>query len=325
MGCCPTGADAILPVERATERDGAVVAEGPVTAGDGVRPEGADVRAGASVLAAGTPLTPLAVAAIAGLGLPAVRVTRRPRAVVLTTGDELVPPGGELRRGQIHESNSFLIAATLEGFGCEVDVRRSGVGDTPEATHDAFAGALDADLVVSSGGVSVGPRDQVRPALAALGVEELFWRVSLQPGKPVFAGARSGGPVVLGLPGNPLSVLVGLHLLVRPFVGALLGRAEEGERTAPLGDAVRRLATRTRALPMRLDGGVLRTLGADLSHQLARAAAADALAVIAIGEGEAAAGDAVPYVPAALTARPASGRRPPAGARAGARRRPGSR
>jgi molybdopterin molybdotransferase len=161
----------------------------------------------------------------------------------------------------------------------------------------AIEHALAFDLVVSSGGVSVGPRDQVRPALAALGVEQLFWRVALQPGKPVWAGAAPGGAVVIGLPGNPLSTLVGLHLLVRPLVRAMLGAAPEPERRAPLHGAVRRMATRTRALPMRLVDGTLHSLGADLSHQLARAAEADALALIDAGTGEVPGGAAVPYVP----------------------------
>jgi molybdopterin molybdotransferase len=267
-----------------------------VAAGDGVREAGADVRTGEAVLRSGTLLTPLAVSAVAALGLPTVLAARRPRALVLTTGDELAPPGAELRRGQIHESNSFLIAATLRELGCEVALGGE-VGDEEAETTEAFRRALEHDLVVSSGGVSVGPRDQVRPALAALGVEELFWRVAVQPGKPVWAGAVRGGAVVVGLPGNPLSVLVGLHLLVRPLVRAMLGAAPEPERHAPLGTTVKRLATRTRALPMRLGDGELRSLGAELSHQLGRAAEADVLAIVDAGEGEVAAGTPLPYVP----------------------------
>jgi molybdopterin molybdotransferase len=292
----PDGADAILPIERSIVKDGRVRADGPVRAGDGVRPRGADVGAGHAVLPAGTRLSPLAVAAIAGLGLATTRVARRPRVVVLTTGDELVPPGGSLRRGQIHESNSYLVAATLRGFGCDATVG-GRVGDTPEETVDAFRAALAADLVVSSGGVSMGPRDHVRPALAELGVRELFWRVALQPGKPVWAGRTDAGGFVIGLPGNPLSALAGLHLLVRPLVGALLGEPDRAPQAAPLGDPVRRLSTRTRALPMRLEGGVLRSLGAELSHQLARAAEADVLALVEPGDGEIPAGEALPYVP----------------------------
>jgi molybdopterin molybdotransferase len=285
-----------VPIERAVVEGDRVRAEGPVAVADGVRDRGADGRAGQVVLPAGTLLTPLAVSAVAGLGLPTVPAARRPRALVLTTGDELAAPGDELRRGQIHESNSFLIAATLAELGCQVEVG-GGVGDEADETMAAFEHALAFDLVVSSGGVSVGPRDQVRPALAALGVQQLFWRVALQPGKPVWAGAAPGGAVVIGLPGNPLSTLVGLHLLVRPLVRAMLGAAPEPERRAPLDGAVRRIATRTRALPMRLLDGTLHSLGADLSHQLARAAEADALALIDAGTGEVPAGAAVPYVP----------------------------
>ena len=297
-GVLPEGADAILPVERATERDGAVLAEGPVAAGDGVRPEGADVRAGAAVLAAGTPLTPLAVAAIAGLGLPAVRVTRRPRAVVLTTGDELVPPGGELRRGQIHESNSFLIAATLRRLrlrGRRPARRRRG---HPRGDHDGVRG-----------------RARRRPR------RELGRRLrrAARPGAPGARRPRRAGALLARRAAARQAVLRRRQQRrrgrARParatrcpcssactcWCGRSSARCWAGPRSpsghAALGDAVRRLPTRTRALPMRLDGMTLRPLGADLSHQLARAAAADALAVIAIGEGELPAGEVVPYVP----------------------------
>jgi molybdopterin molybdotransferase len=138
---------------------------------------------------------------------------------------------------------------------------------------------------LTSGGVSVGPHDHVKPALGALGVEELFWRISAQPGKPVFAGIR-GSQAVVGLPGNPLSVLVGLELLVRPALDVLAGRdAERPVRRARLASAVKRNAIRTRFLPAQLAGDVARPLGAGLSHLLAASALADALIVVPPGEG----------------------------------------
>jgi molybdopterin molybdotransferase len=167
-------------------------------------------------------------------------------------------------------------------------VLRERVPDDADATRHALARAFEAaDIVLTSGGVSVGPHDHVKPSLAALGVESLFWRISAQPGKPVFAGMRGAQPVI-GLPGNPLSVLVGLELLVRPAVAVLGGRSPEREvRRARLSRPLRRNAIRTRFLPVTLEGDEARPLGAGLSHLLAASALADALVVIPPGDGEA--------------------------------------
>ena len=297
-GVVPDGADAIVPIEQAEERDGVVAPTGPVAAGAHIRPVGADANAGDEVLPAGALLTPLAVAAVAGLGRTSVACARRPRVVVLVTGDELVPPGQPLRRGQIHESNSVLVAATLAAAGCVV-VRTATVPDDAAATEAAFASAIaDADLVVSTGGVSVGPRDHVKPALAALGVTELFWRIATQPGQPTWCGTAPDGTVVAGLPGNPLSCLVGLHLLLVPAVRALTG-ADPAPPTivAELAAPIAQLPARVRCLPMRLTDGRLEQIGASLSHQLSRSAQANALALIPIGDGELPAGARVDALP----------------------------
>ncbi len=298
-GVVPDGADAVVPIER-LELDGdrLVAIAGPVVPGESVREPGADVRAGAVVLAPGMRLSPIAASAVAGVGLATAPCTRLPRAVVLTTGDELVPPGGPRRRGQVHESNSVLVAATLAALGCAVEVGPR----VPDELDDAVRALRDAlgraDLVVTSGGVSVGPRDVVKPALAALGVEQRFWRVSIQPGRPVWAGRDAAGRTVVGLPGNPLSALVCLHVLVRPLVAALLGeRAGAAREQLVLEAPVRRLGARTRLLPMRAEGGVARAIGVEVSHQLARAAGADCLVVIPPGDGEVAAGARVEAVP----------------------------
>jgi len=260
-----------------------------------VRPVGADVVRGALTLAAGQVLAPHAVSAIAAVGHDDVSCVRRPRALVLATGDELAEPGSPLRRGQIHDSNTTLAALTLERLGCEV-VRGGRVGDDLAGTIASFERGAGFDLVVSTGGVSVGPRDHVKPALAALGADVLFWRVAIQPGKPIFASRLGGGALVLALPGNPLSALVGLQLLARPAIDVLLGTAGAGLLRASLAAEVRQLAGRVRALPSRLDDGSVRPL-ADASHQIARAATADALALIPRGDGTLAAGTIVDLVP----------------------------
>ena len=206
---------------------------------------------------------------------------------MVVTGDELVAPGEPLAHGQIHESNSILIAARCRQAGAEV-VRVVRVPDDAEATSAALALALrEADVVVTSGGVSVGTRDHVKPALASLGVEQLFWRMAVQPGRPTWCGMRDGR-VVVGLPGNPLSVMVGLELLLLPALLRLAGAAEAGPATfqLPLTSALRRDPERLRVRPVRLVPGGAEPLGADLSHQLARAALADALALVPVGEGE---------------------------------------
>jgi molybdopterin molybdotransferase len=293
-GVVPDGADAVVAIEHADAGHDWMRAHEPLAVGDGIRRRGADIEAGSVVVGAGERLTPVAVSALAAAGLGSVACVRRPRAIVLTTGDELVAAGTPLRRGQVHDSNSLLLTGTLTRLGCTVE-HGGRVPDTREETERLFAAALEADLVVSSGGVSVGPRDHVKPALAALGVEELFWRVAIQPGKPAWAGRSPSGGIVLGLPGNPLSALVGLHLLVGPLVRTLLGEREPAAVELPLAAPVRRLGRRLRALPARLEGGLVHPL-ADVSHQIARAAAADGLALVEAGEGEVPAGVAVPFV-----------------------------
>jgi molybdopterin molybdotransferase len=293
----PAGADTVVPVERARMNGDRVSFEGPVARGDHVRPRGTDVPAGAVVISAGSVLRPLALAAIATSGVDAVRCHRAPRVCVVVTGDELVAPGKPLLYGQIHESNSILIAARCEQAGAQI-VSVERVRDDAAATREALGQALErADVVVTSGGVSVGTRDHVKPALSALGVEQLFWRLAVQPGRPTWCGLRDGR-LVVGLPGNPLSVMVGLELLLLPALRRLAGAADPGPATfrLPLTTALRQDPQRLRVRPVRFAGGGAEPLGADLSHQLGRAAIADALALVPLGEGELAAGTPVELI-----------------------------
>ncbi len=293
-GVVPEGADSVVPVERATERDGLVHVEGAVGPGDHVREIGSDLRRGAEVLPAGVPIVPLALAALSAAGIAEIAVHRRVRVAVVVTGDELRTPPEPLRRGQIYESNGSFLAARSIALGAEL-VSLERVADDAEATRDAFARALEtADLVLASGGVSVGPHDHVKPALRALGVRELFWRIALQPGKPAWAG-ELGGRLVVALPGNPLSVLAGYELLVRPALGRLSGlrKPVPTRLRLPLSEPVHRLAGRMRAVPSVLEGSSVRPLGAGLSHQLGRAALADGLALVPAGGADAPAGEIV--------------------------------
>ena len=262
-----------------------------------MRRQGTDVAANSVVVSAGSSLRPLALAAIATGGVAELSCHRAPRVAVVVTGDELVAPGEPLRHGQIHESNSVLIAARCEQAGAQI-VAIERVRDDADATRETLARALEeADVVVTSGGVSVGTRDHVKPALAALGVEQLFWRLAVQPGRPTWCGLRDG-KVVVGLPGNPLSVMVGLELLLLPALRRLAGAADAGPRTfrLPLTESLRQDAQRLRIRPVRVVEGAAEPLGADLSHQLARAAIADALALVPTGSGELAAGSPVELI-----------------------------
>jgi molybdopterin molybdotransferase len=297
----PDGADSVVPLEVVVDRENSVEFPDPVEEGANVRPVGGDVRAGEVVLAVGTVLSPAHLGAAAAAGVAAVTCSRRPRVAVLSTGTELRRPGEELGPGQIYESNSVLLAAAAAGAGAEVE-RLEAVADDEQAHRAALARGLEADVFVSSGGVSVGPHDLVRSAGGDLGVEEVFWRVAVKPGKPVSFGVRAG-TLVFGLPGNPVSALVGFELFVRPALRALQGVPEPGPSflRASLASPLRRLSARDQLVRARTtvaDGElVLQPLSGQDSHMIVRAAAADALVHVPRGEGELAAGATVRYLP----------------------------
>ena len=294
-GVVPEEADAVVPIENAVDRDNEV--EVPqANPGAHVRPRAGDVRAGAEVLGAGARLGSAQLGALAAAGVASVVCARRPVAAVLATGTELRAPGEALAPGEIYEANGTLLAAALESAGCEV-VRIAPVADDESAHRNAIARALGEDVVVTSGGVSVGPHDLVRRVAAELGVEEVFWRVAVKPGKPVSFGV-CGRTLLFGLPGNPVSTLVGFELFVRPAIRALQGESFPGPRwqEAKLAEGVARDA-RDQLVRSRLVDGTLEPLAGQESHMIVRAAAADALTFIPAGEGEVGAGSTVRYLP----------------------------
>src|SRR6185312_10281020 len=290
---------AVVPVEQST-RDGGGVTLEAVEPGAHVRPRGGDARAGDVVVEAGARLGPAQLAALAAAGVATVRCSRRPRVSVLATGTELRAPGEELAPGEIYESNSVLLAAQIASAGAIPEVLPV-VGDDVEATRAALERALAADVLVTSGGVSVGPHDLVRAALAGLGAEEVFWRVAVRPGKPVAFAVR-GSTLVFGLPGNPVSSLVGFELFVRPALRALAGDREPRPAWRPgrLARALRRNAGRDELVRARarLDGDavVLDPVDGQESHMIVRASTADALVLVSRGEGELGAGEPVRYL-----------------------------
>jgi molybdopterin molybdotransferase len=299
-GVVPAGADAIVPLENVVDNGNNIEIAESASVGAHIRPAGGDVRAGEVVVEAGVRLGPPQVAALAGAGLADVRAARRPRAIVLATGSELRAPGEPLAPGQIYEANGLLLAAQLASAGAEVE-RLTPVADDEAAHREALSRGLAADVLVTSGGVSVGPHDLVRKIEAELGVEEVFWGVSIKPGKPISFGV-AGARLVFGLPGNPVSVLVGFELFVRPAVLALQGVTDPMPRfeRGKLGGALERNPARDELVRARLafdsDGAVLDPLPGRESHMIARAAVADALVLARRGEEALSPGDAVDFL-----------------------------
>jgi molybdopterin molybdotransferase len=293
----PEGADAVVPVERTTVVKEAVsVPES--SPGSNVRRAGEDIPLNAVVLETGKVLGPAELGVAASVGRAELRCGKRPRVAVLVTGDELTEPGRALAPGGIYSSNAYALSAQVERAGGEV-VTRATVPDDAEGTRAALVEALEgADVVVVSGGVSVGPHDHVKPALRELGVEERFWGVKLRPGKPTWFGSR-GGALAFGLPGNPVSAMVTFQLFARPALAALQGGTPEAERlTAALDQPIPRNPQREQAIRVRLlqsTNGLTAspTKGAQGSHVLTSMVGADALALIAPGEGDAPAGERV--------------------------------
>lgn len=233
----PPGADAVLMQEDCSALDGGQVQVNAMPqAGQWIRRAGEDIALGAEVLAAGTRLTPAELGLAASIGLAQLQVARRPRVALFSTGDELVMPGEvapqDMRPGAIYNSNRFFLRAMLLRLGCEVS-DFGIVPDRRDATIDALRKAAEGhDLILTSGGVSVGEEDHIKPAVEALGQLDL-WQIAVKPGKP-FAYGRVGQAHFMGLPGNPVSSFVTFLLLVRPFVLRLQGVQSVAPRTVQL-------------------------------------------------------------------------------------------
>jgi molybdopterin molybdotransferase len=296
----PEGADAVVPIERVVYRDNEVEIAHATEPGASVRPRGGDLAAGDVAVPVGSRLTPARLAAAAASGIAELSCRRRPRVAVLATGSELVPPGKALRLGQVYEANTLMLCSALAVTGAEV-VFEPPVADDEAALRDALERGLAADVLVTSGGVSVGEHDLVRAVERELGVDEIFWRVSIKPGKPVSFGVR-GETLVFGLPGNPVSALVGGELFVKPALRALQGLAEPLPRygAGRLTRALRQNEERDEFVRARsrVDGGVvaLDPVDGQESHMIVRSAAADALVHVPRGNGELSSGSTVEWL-----------------------------
>ncbi len=291
----PDGADAVLQQELVEEHEGAVTLLEAVQPGRNVRAPGEDMRAGELVLGPGRRLGPAELGVAVNAGRAAVRCGRRPRVAVLATGDELLPPGATLGRGQIHDSNLITLQAMARRADSDVVLARH-VPDDAGATRRALKEALEvADVVVLSGGVSVGPHDHVKGALSSLGVEERFWRVALRPGKPTWFGAH-GRTLVFGLPGNPVSAMVTFLLFARPALAALQGAEPPVGARAILGEPLSPHPDRDECVRVLIQDGVAYATGPQGSHVMQSMALADALAVVPRGKLDLAAGDEVELI-----------------------------
>jgi len=251
----PPGADTVVKVEDTEERDGAVVVRAAVAAGANVRGAGEDIAVGQLVAARGTLLGPADLGVLASVGRATVVVHRRPQVAILSTGSELVEVDEEPGPGQVVNSNAYVLAAAVQDAGGDPVVLPI-VRDRPDAIRAQLAEALRADVVLSSGGVSVGDLDFVKPVLDELGVERLFWKVAQKPGKPLMFGRRERH-LVFGLPGNPVSALVCFHVYVRPALRRLQGlaRLHLPVIEATLATAVRKATNLTEFVRVRLADG----------------------------------------------------------------------
>jgi molybdopterin molybdotransferase len=283
----PPGADTVIPLEEAEMLGEDRVRLPAVELGRNVRPRAGDTQRGEQVELANEPLAASTLAVLASLGVGEVAVRRRPRVAILSTGDELVSPGDRLGAGQIHDANTVSLAAVVLEAGCEA-ILLARVRDDPAAIVAALReGSAGADVIVASGGVSVGRHDHVRAGIERLGKLD-FWRIAVQPGKPLAFGSIGDRPVI-GLPGNPVSALVTFELFVRILLRGMLGQSGDGRLhlpavldTAVPKDRDRRAYLRVivRSAP---DGWVASPAGGQGSAQLRSLAAANGLLVVPEG------------------------------------------
>ena len=252
----PAGADSVVMQENTVEADGAVSIDPAPDIGANIRRRGQDIGRGAVILQAGHRLRPQDLGLIASVGVARVSCFRRLKVAVASSGDELVEPGSEAGPSQIYNSNRFTLTGLLSGWG--YDVVDLGVApDDPEAVRELLSRASrEADVIVTSGGVSVGEEDHIKSVVEELGRLEL-WKIAIRPGKP-FAFGYVGDTPILGLPGNPVSVFVTLLVVGRPYLAA-----SQGAQSSPLRPLYQRAGfdktggSREDYLRVRLDGGTL--------------------------------------------------------------------
>lgn len=294
----PDGADAVIMREETRELGDRIEALAAVAPDEHIRRAGEDVRQGAVVFAGGHALNPAALGVLASLGFSEVTVRRRPTVAILGTGDELVPLGQPLGAGQIHDSSAIALEALVRGMGGLPTYLGIARDDADDLRAKIKEGA-EHDVLLTTGGVSVGDHDLVKAVLGELG-ELHVWRINMQPGKPLAFG-RIGDTLVFGLPGNPVSSLVAFEVFVRPALRALQGhqRLHRPQFKATLLQPITKQQPRRQYLRAVVDseGGSFNVMltGPQGSHQLTSVARANALLVLSEGERRYMPGDRVPF------------------------------
>ncbi|MFN3863058.1 MAG: molybdopterin molybdotransferase MoeA [Erythrobacter sp.] len=291
----PAGADRVLLQEDALAEAGIISATDIPPPGRHIRARGFDFHAGDVLLSRGTCMTAGRIALALAAGHGQVLAARQLRVAVMDTGDELSPDPANCLPHQVPASNGPMLAAMLTPLRFEV-LRLGPVGDDREALAAALAAADPADILITSGGASVGDHDLIKPALSAWGAETAFWKVAIKPGKPLLVATRQkagGSQVILGLPGNPVSCFVTAFLFALPLVRAALGASDPLPRavTMPAGEALPAVGPRREFLRAISDGGAVRLAGSQDSSALSALATADCLidrpaGAPAVGAGE---------------------------------------
>jgi molybdopterin molybdotransferase len=270
-----------------------------IESGSNIHARGADARAGDQLIQAGTVLSACHIGIAAAVGCPTIAVARRPRAIVLGTGDEVRPVDAVVQAHQIRDSNTPMIAELLRRFGADV-LECQHVRDESRAVHDAVERTIgQADVLVTIGGISAGEHDHLPEAFIAHGFELVVRGAAIQPGKPILVGRRSSGQIVVGLPGNPVSSLVCAHLFVLPIVRRLLGLSSELPWTMiELSDAARPNARRQAFRPaIVLDDGRAVVPAWAGSGDLVHTAATSGLVALPRRAEPAQAGERLPFLP----------------------------
>lgn len=281
----PAEADAVVPVEDTRQEGDQVLVLEAAAPGQFIREAGNDIRAGETVLVRDTVLRPVEIGMAAAVGRDVLRVHPRPRVAVLSTGDELIPPGGMLRSGEIYNSNAYALAALVAETGGMVVLQRHAQ-DTPEALRAAFDECRDVgtNVILSSGGVSMGHHDYVKSVFGERGSVD-FWRVAIRPGKPLAFG-RWGPTLFFGLPGNPVSAMVTFELFVRPTLRKMRGLADvrrptvQAHITAEATHEPGRRSFQRARLSREGDNWVVFPLSGQGSHQMRSLVEANALLIV---------------------------------------------